>query len=157
MTGLADTFRQTTSQWINGFRLGNAAASGDNEAVRTLLAVGANVHVGDDWPLLCAVRGFCRRHWEGAKAERREDTLRALLEAGADVHARNDRALGIAVSLRRTDAVKILLEAGADIHSLSPLARRRLERLCREDELARAIGGDTPRRDRTAQAPFQKI
>lgn len=150
MSGLAGTFRQTTSQWINGFRLGNAAASGDNEAVRTLLAAGANVHVGDDWPLLCAVRGYCRRHWEGAKAERREDTVRALLEAGADVHSRNDRALRIAVSLRRMDAVKLLLEAGADIHSLTRSEHRGLERLYREEELAKAIVRDGHRPARAA-------
>ena len=143
MPDLADAFRHTTSQWFNSYRLGGAAVSGDNQRVRTLLAAGANVHVGDDWPLLCAVRGYCRRHWAGSAAERREDTVRALLDAGADIHARNDKALRIAVSLRRTDAVKMLLEAGADIHSMNRFQRRRLERLYEEDKLAKALVRDT--------------
>jgi ankyrin repeat protein len=154
MNGLADSFRNATVKWMNDFKLTWVAATGDNQAVRSLLDGGANVHTGNDCALLSAVRGYCRRHWAGSAAERREDTLRALLEAGADIHARHDRALRIAVSLRRTDAVKILLEAGADIHSLSRLERRRLERLYTEDKLAGAIVRDATRQDRPAPTPF---
>ena len=157
MSGIADFFRHAATQWLNVFRLSDAAASGDNQRVRALIAAGANVHSGDDWALLCAVRGYCRRHWVGAKAERREDTLRALLDAGADVHARHDRALRIAVSMRRTDGVKILLEAGADIHSLNRFQRRKLQRLFNEDQLARAIVLGSPAATQVASPPSQTI
>jgi ankyrin repeat protein len=154
MSLLADAFRDVTIYLVNNSRLRRAAIKADSEAVRSLVAHGANVHTGNDYPLLVAVRHYCRRHWEGSAAERRGETIRALLESGADIHARRDRALRTAVSLRRTDAVKMLLEAGADIHSLSRLERRRLERLYAEDELARAIVRDTGRESRTARPPL---
>ena len=77
-----------------------AAWEGDNEAVRTLLDAGADVHAGTDAPLWFAAGG------------RHTDTMRALIDAGAN----KDIALLEAAANGLVELVKELLRKGANIH-----------------------------------------
>lgn len=132
-------FRRAARQWFTNLRLPWAAAHGDNEKVRALIAAGANVHTEQDAALLSAVRCACSRLPPRRTAEARLDTVRAILEAGADVHARSDKALRIAVAYGRTDVVKMLLDAGADIHELNDRQVRRLALAYERDAIATAL------------------
>lgn len=90
----------------------SAAARGDVEAVKSLLAQGADVEASDAngvTPLIAAAYG---NHVE---------TARILIEAGADVN-RQDRTQQSAYLITTSDGYLELLEmtlaAGADVHSL---------------------------------------
>ena len=89
-----------------------AAGDGHVEAVQTLLAAGANVHVQDD-DALC---------WAALNGHK--ETVKVLLAAGADVHAGDDYALRNAAWSGRTQTVQMLLAAGADIHAENDEALR---------------------------------
>lgn len=139
MAGLSHLFGHAASRCITNLKLAWAAGNGDDEAVRTLLAAGANIHTGDEYPLLVAVGGFCSRSWDSATEAKRLNTIKALLEGGADVHARRDRALRIAVDGGRTEVVRMLLQAGADVHALNRWQLRRLARLYERDTIVQAL------------------
>lgn len=88
----------------------HAVREGDPEAVKALLAEGADVNAkdGDGWTalMLAIVKGHL-------------DAARALLCEGADVHSKNNRgwtALRFAVSMDDSEAVRLLLEMGADVN-----------------------------------------
>ncbi|MDR3285152.1 MAG: ankyrin repeat domain-containing protein [Holosporales bacterium] len=97
-----------------------AASLGHTEAVRALLAAGANREIkGTDGstPLFIAA-------WNG-----KIEAIKVLIEAGANVNAQNNRGdtpLHYAAFKGHTEVVKVLLAAGAD-------------------KEARDRGGDTPR------------
>lgn len=140
MAKLSTTFSRAARQWFTNLKLTWAAASGDNEKVRALLAAGANVHTEKDHALLCAVRIACSpRLPRPAKDDARLNTIRTLLEAGADVHARGNRALRIAASQGRPEVARVLLDAGADIQALNFWETRRLAKAHERDVLAKAV------------------
>src|SRR5215207_3892277 len=98
-----------------------AAGGGDAEAVKTLLAAGAEVNeasAGGETPLMRATsRG-------------RLDVVRLLLDAGADVNAR--RADGMtpliyATFFGHTDVVRCLIDSGADLNASDRLGMRALD------------------------------
>jgi ankyrin repeat protein len=89
-----------------------AASLGDVEALRAVLAAGADVNACDreGWTALTAAA------WYG-----RVDAIKALLEAGASVN--HEDALGQTPLLfaagKAPDAIVALVEAGADVHHAS--------------------------------------
>ncbi|SVA05986.1 uncharacterized protein METZ01_LOCUS58840, partial [marine metagenome] len=97
-----------TESWKGQTALMWASAEGHADAVRTLVAAGAEVEArsnGQLTPLLFAVR------------EGRSDAVLALLAAGADINAtaRNTTTpLGLAVINAHYELAGLLLEAGAD-------------------------------------------
>lgn len=87
------------------WRMSDAASRGDTQAVRRLLAAGANVHVSDD----NAIR-FAAKHGN-------IETVQVLLAASANVHAGNDEALRGAADHGHTATVQVLLTAGANVNA----------------------------------------
>jgi hypothetical protein len=84
-------------------RLLDAAVQGDADAVRILLATGANVHAQDDRALDWAAR------------DGHTETVKALLAAGANVRSGDDGALRAAASGGHTETVRVLLAHGANV------------------------------------------
>jgi hypothetical protein len=96
-----------------------AARTGRLDAVRALLARGADVHAKDPR------RGQTALMW--AAAEGNVDVVDALLAAGADWKARLDSgytAFLFAVREGRAGVVRTLLKAGADVNDSIPLTRK---------------------------------
>ena len=154
MAKLSAAFSRTARQWFKNLKLSWAAACGDSENVRALLAAGANVHAEQEHALLAAVRAACSSRQSSRTLDVRMNTIRALLEAGADVHARGDRAVRIAASQGRTEVARMLLDAGADIHALNYWEARRLTKAYELDVLAKAVAdGDAPGGDRRSAVP----
>lgn len=91
--------------------LARACESGNIEAIRLLLAAGADVNArrkNGSTPLHCAC------------AEGHTAIVRLLLEHGADIGARNDDGhspLHIACFHGRTDIIRLLMEKGADVNA----------------------------------------
>lgn len=70
-----------------------AACAGQEKTVKFLLESGADVHVENDLPLVCAAQYYWPR------------VVQALLDGGADVHARNDFAVKAALGVARVNSV----------------------------------------------------
>lgn len=82
-----------------------AASMGHLEIVKFLVEQGADIHTGEEYPLLMAAN------------YKRKDVVKYLVEKGADIHARNEDVLTIAVKNNDLDMVKYLVEKGAYIHA----------------------------------------
>jgi ankyrin repeat protein len=92
-----------------------AARTGNVDAVKTLVAHGANVNAIEDW------RGQTALMW--AAADDHAAAVHALLESGSDVHARSKggfTALLFAARQGALDAVRTLLDGGAAIDDALP-------------------------------------
>src|ERR1039457_294308 len=93
-------------------RLIDAAAHGDPQKVRTLLASGADVRRRNDLAL----------RWAASNGH--TETLQILLAAGANVHAEDDWALRRAADNGHTETAQALLASGADVHARDDRALR---------------------------------
>lgn len=78
---------------------------GDFDALKTLIAQGADFHENDDHPM--------RRAAENGHTQ----IVDYLLDLGADIHILDDDALQWAAGSGRTETVCLLLKRGADIHT----------------------------------------
>jgi ankyrin repeat protein len=82
-----------------------ACQLGDFNALKTLIAQGADFHENDDNPM--------RRAAENGHTQ----IVNYLLDLGADIHILNDDALQWAAGNGRTETVRLLLNCGANIHT----------------------------------------
>jgi len=97
-----------------------AARTGKLDAVKVLLARGANVNAKESW------RGQTALMW--AAAEGHPDVIRALIERGADIHARSNGGFTpflFAAREGQIGAVRTLLDAGAGMNESLPVNTRR--------------------------------
>jgi len=90
----------------------DVARQGDTEAVKVVLAAGADVHADDDFAL-CLAGNY--GHTE---------TVRLLLASGAHARAREDYPLRWAAHDGHTELVKLLLASGSDVHAKDDAALR---------------------------------
>ena len=79
--------------------------AGDLEGAKELLAVGADLHAGEEAALwIASEKGY-------------GEIVSFLLENGADLHALDDRALRSACGHGRVDVARLLLARGANAHA----------------------------------------
>jgi ankyrin repeat protein len=110
----------------------HAARTGDADTVAAVLALGADIHYGNDWALRLAVV-FNRRNvvelllvrGGGTPSEAllvasqfgMTNIVELLLDRGADVHADDDRALHDAAMNGDLDMASVLLNRGANVNA----------------------------------------
>ena len=108
--------------------INKALAAGNPEALKELIADGADVHARDDWmntPLHEAVRVRIKS----------KEFIELLISAGADVNAKNkddDTSLHFAAS-RDYKPVQLLLSAGADVNAKDKDGDTPLHRAAKND------------------------
>lgn len=103
-----------------GYALVTAAAKGEVENVRRLLANDADIHFNTDLPLRAAA-------FTGNLA-----TLQVIVEKGGDIHANKEEALLYAAKRGDVDMTRYLLLKGASLETMEEHHAQEVDKACLE-------------------------